>query len=342
MKTALITGISGQDGAYLAKFLLEKKYKIIGLDRRSSRSDSWRLNYLGINNKIILEYSDLIEISSMQRIFYKYNIDEVYNLAAQSFVASSFNTPITTCDVNALGVLRILEIIRNSKKKIKFYQASTSEMFGEVFKSSQNEITLFNPQSPYAISKIFGHYITQNYRKSYKIFACSGILFNHESPLRGEEFVTRKITVGLAKIINKEIDCLYLGNIDSKRDWGYAEDYVKAMWLMMQKKVANDYVIATNQSYSVKDFINEAVKYYGLEIFWKGKGLTQKAINKKNNKIIIKIDPKFYRPSEVNYLRGDARKAAKILKWKPKINFRKLVEIMSKADIKRHLKVENN
>ena len=342
MKTALITGISGQDGAYLAKFLLEKKYKIIGLDRRSSRSDSWRLNYLGINNKIILEYSDLIEISSMQRIFYKYNIDEVYNLAAQSFVASSFNTPVTTCDVNALGVLRILEIIRNSKKKIKFYQASTSEMFGEVFKSSQNEITLFNPQSPYAISKVFGHYITQNYRKSYKIFACSGILFNHESPLRGEEFVTRKITIGLAKIINKEIDCLYLGNIDSKRDWGYAEDYVKAMWLMMQKKVANDYVIATNQSYSVKDFINEAVKYYGLEIFWKGKGLAQKAINKKNNKIIIKIDPKFYRPSEVNYLRGDARKAAKILKWKPKINFRKLVEIMSKADIKRHFKVENN
>jgi GDPmannose 4,6-dehydratase len=342
MKTALITGISGQDGAYLAKFLLEKKYKIIGLDRRSSRSDSWRLNYLGINNKIILEYSDLIEISSMQRIFYKYNIDEVYNLAAQSFVASSFNTPISTCDVNALGVLRILEIIRNSKKKIKFYQASTSEMFGEFLKSSQNEITSFNPQSPYAISKIFGHYITQNYRKSYKIFACSGILFNHESPLRGEEFVTRKITVGLAKIINKEIDCLYLGNIDSKRDWGYAEDYVKAMWLMMQKKIANDYVIATNQSYSVKDFINEAVKYYGLEIFWKGKGLTQKAINKKNNKIIIKIDPKFYRPSEVNYLRGDARKAAKILKWKPKINFRELVEIMSKAYIKRHLKVEND
>ena len=342
MKTALITGISGQDGAYLAKFLLEKKYKIIGLDKRSSRSDSWRLNYLGINNKIILEYSDLTEISSMQRIFYKYNIDEVYNLAAQSFVASSFNTPISTCDVNALGVLRILEIIRNSKKKIKFYQASTSEMFGKVLKSSQNEITSFNPQSPYAISKIFGHYITQNYRKSYKIFACSGILFNHESPLRGEEFVTRKITVGLAKIINKEIDCLYLGNIDSKRDWGYAEDYVKAMWFMMQKKVANDYVIATNQSYSVKDFINEAVKYYGLEIFWKGKGLTQKAINKKNNKIIIKIDPKFYRPLEVNYLRGDARKAAKILKWKPKINFRKLVEIMSKADIKRHFKVENN
>jgi GDPmannose 4,6-dehydratase len=339
MKTALITGISGQDGAYLAKFLLEKKYKIIGLDRRSSRSDSWRLNYLGINNKILLEYSDLIEISSIQRVFYKYNIDEVYNLAAHSFVASSFNTPISTCDVNALGVLRILEIIRNSKKKIKFYQASTSEMFGEVFNSSQNEITSFNPQSPYAISKTFGHYITQNYRKSYKIFACSGILFNHESPLRGEEFVTRKITVGLAKIINKEIDCLYLGNIDSKRDWGYAEDYVKAMWLMMQKKIANDYVIATNQSYSVKDFINEAVKYYGLEIFWKGKGLKQKAVNKKNNKIIIRIDPKFYRPSEVNYLRGDARKAAKILKWKPKINFQQLVEIMSKADIKRHLKV---
>jgi GDPmannose 4,6-dehydratase len=342
MKTALITGISGQDGAYLAKFLLEKKYKIIGLDRRSSRNDSWRLNYLGINDKIIFEYSDLTEISSMQRIFCKYNINEVYNLAAQSFVASSFNTPISTCDVNALGVLRILEIIRNSKKKIKFYQASTSEMFGKVLKSSQNEKTPFNPQSPYAISKTFGHYITQNYRNSYNIFACSGILFNHESPLRGEEFVTRKITVGLAKIINKEIDCLYLGNINSKRDWGYAEDYVEAMWRMMQKKTPNDYVIATNKSYSVKDFINEAVKHYDLEIFWKGKGAKQKAINKKNNKVIVRIDPKFYRPSEVNFLRGDESKAKKILKWKPKINFKKLVEIMAKADINRFLKIDRN
>ena len=337
MKTALITGISGQDGAYLAKFLLKKRYKIIGLDRRSSRDDRWRLNYLGIENKIIFEYSDLTEISSIQRIFDKYKIDEVYNLAAQSFVGSSFDVPISTCDVNALGVLRILEVIRNKKRKIKFYQASSSEMFGEVLEIPQNENTPLNPQSPYAISKVFGHYIAQNYRNSYNMFVCSGILFNHESPLRGEEFVTRKITVGLAKIISGENSCLYLGNIDATRDWGYSEDYVEAMWLMMQKSKADDYVVATNKTYSVKDFINEAVKHYNLRIFWRGKGKNQVAVNKANNKVIIKIDSKFYRPSEVNFLKGDANKAKKILKWKPKVNFKKLVEIMSKADIKRNV-----
>ena len=337
MKVALITGISGQDGAYLAKFLLKKKYKIIGLDRRSSRDDRWRLNYLEIENQIIFEYSDLVEISSIQRIFNKYKIDEVYNLAAQSFVGSSFDVPISTCDVNALGVLRILEVIRNKKAKIKFYQASSSEMFGEVHEIPQNEHTPFNPRSPYAISKVFGHYISQNYRNSYNMFICSGILFNHESPLRGEEFVTRKVTVGLAKIITGEISCLYLGNINAKRDWGYSEDYVEAMWLMMQKNKADDYVVATNKTYSVKDFINEAVKHYNLKIFWRGKGKNQEAVNKKNNKVIIKIDSKFYRPSEVNFLKGNANKAKKILKWKPKVDFKKLVEIMSKADIKRNL-----
>jgi GDPmannose 4,6-dehydratase len=337
MKVALITGISGQDGAYLAKFLLKKNYKIIGLDRRSSRDDRWRLNYLEIENRIIFEYSDLVEISSIQRIFNKYKIDEVYNLAAQSFVGSSFDVPLSTCDVNALGVLRILEVIRNKKKKIRFYQASSSEMFGEVLEIPQNENTPLNPQSPYAISKVFGHYISQNYRNSYNMFICSGILFNHESPLRGEEFVTRKITVGLAKIIAGEISCLYLGNIDAKRDWGYAEDYVEAMWLMMQKNKADDYVVATNKTYSVKDFINEAAKHYNLKIFWRGKGKNQVAVNKENNKVIIKIDSKFYRPSEVNFLKGNANKAKKILKWKPKVDFKKLVEIMSKADIKRNL-----
>jgi len=337
MKVALITGISGQDGAYLAKFLLKKKYKIIGLDRRSSRDDRWRLNYLEIENQIIFEYSDLVEISSIQRIFNKYKIDEVYNLAAQSFVGSSFDVPISTCDVNALGVLRILEVIRNKKAKIKFYQASSSEMFGEVHEIPQNEHTPFNPRSPYAISKVFGHYISQNYRNSYNMFICSGILFNHESPLRGEEFVTRKVTVGLAKIITGEISCLYLGNINAKRDWGYSEDYVEAMWLMMQKNKADDYVVATNKTYSVKDFINEAVKHYNLKIFWRGKGKNQEAVNKKNNKVIIKIDSKFYRPSEVNFLKGNANKAKRILKWKPKVDFKKLVEIMSKADIKRNL-----
>ena len=337
MKTALITGISGQDGAYLSKFLLKKKYKIIGLDRRSSRDDRWRLNYLEVEKSITYEYLDLLEISSIERIFDKYKIDEVYNLAAQSFVASSFDVPISTCDVNGLGALRILEVIRNKNKKIKFYQASSSEMFGDVLEIPQNENTAFNPQSPYAISKVFAHYITQNYRTSYGIFACSGILFNHESPLRGEEFVTRKITLGLAKIVSGEINCLYLGNINAKRDWGYAEDYVEAMWKMMQMKKADDYVIAMNKTYSVKDFINEAVKHYNLKIIWKGKGVNERAINLQNNRTIIKINPKFFRPAEVNYLRGNPSKAKKILKWNPKVNFKELVEIMSKAEIKKIL-----
>ena len=337
MKTALITGISGQDGAYLSKFLLKKKYKIIGLDRRSSRDDRWRLNYLEVEKSITYEYLDLLEISSIERIFDKYKIDEVYNLAAQSFVASSFDVPISTCDVNGLGALRILEVIRNKNKKIKFYQASSSEMFGDVLEIPQNENTAFNPQSPYAISKVFAHYITQNYRTSYGIFACSGILFNHESPLRGEEFVTRKITLGLAKIVSGEINCLYLGNINAKRDWGYAEDYVEAMWKMMQMKKADDYVIAMNKTYSVKDFINEAVKHYNLKIIWKGKGVNERAINLQNNRTIIKINPKFFRPAEVNYLRGNPSKAKKILKWNPKVNFKELVEIMSKVEIKKIL-----
>jgi len=337
MKTAIITGISGQDGAYLAQFLLKKKYKIIGLDRRSSRDERWRLNYLGIEQKIIFEYIDLGDISSIERVFNKYKINELYNLAAQSFVGTSFDVPISTCDVNALGTLRVLEMIRNKNKQIKFYQASTSEMFGDVFETPQDENTKFNPQSPYAISKVFAHYITKNYRDSYNIFACSGILFNHESPLRGEEFVTRKITLGLAKIKAGKMSCLYLGNLNAKRDWGYAGDYVEAMWLMMQKKKADDYVISTNKSYSIKDFINEAVKYYNLKIIWKGKGINQQAINVETNKAIIKVDPKFFRPSEVHNLKGRADKAKKILKWKPKVNFKKLVEIMSKADIERVL-----
>ena len=337
MKTAIITGISGQDGAYLAQFLLKKKYKIIGLDRRSSRDERWRLNYLGINEKIIFEYIDLSDISSVERVFNKYKINELYNLAAQSFVGTSFDVPISTCDVNALGTLRVLEMIRNKNKQIKFYQASTSEIFGDVFETPQDENTKFNPQSPYAISKVFAHYITKNYRDSYNIFACSGILFNHESPLRGEEFLTRKITLGLAKIKAGKMSCLYLGNLNAKRDWGYAGDYVEAMWLMMQKKKADDYVIATNKSYSIKDFINEAVKYYNLKIIWKGKGINQQAINVETNKAIIKVDPKFFRPSEVDNLKGRADKAKKILKWKPKVNFKKLVEIMSKADIERVL-----
>jgi GDPmannose 4,6-dehydratase len=338
MKTALITGISGQDGCYLAKFLLSKNYKVVGLDRRSSRDSSWRLNYLGIINEIVIEYADLLETGSLQRIFDKYDIDEVYNLAAQSFVGTSFNTPITTCDVNSLGVLRMLEIIRNNKKKIKFYQASSSEMYGDVLKIPQNELTPFNPQSPYAISKLFSHFIVKNYRQSYGIFACSGILFNHESPLRGEEFVTRKITTGLSQIMAGKKKILKLGNIYAKRDWGYAPEYVEAMWKMLQKNQADDYVISTNKSFTIKYFINQAAKHFNMKLIWRGKGLNEHAINIKNNKIIIKIDPKFYRPAEVNILLGDSKKAQKILKWKSKVNINELIKIMAEADINRILK----
>ena len=329
-KTAFITGVSGQDGAYLAKLLLSKKYQVVGLDRRSSRNNDWRLKFLGIENKIIREYCELSEFSSLQRIFekYKYNVDEVYNLAAQSFVGSSFDTPISTSDVNAFGPLRILEIIRSSKKKIKFYQASTSEMFGNNGSQSLDENSFFNPQSPYAISKLYAHHITQNYRNSYGIFSCSGILFNHESPLRGEEFVTRKIVLGLINILKKKQSCLYLGNIHTKRDWGYAEDYVEAMWKMLQAKKPKDYVVATNKAYSVKDFANRVCKYLQIKITWRGTGLKEEAINLENNKTIIKISKKFYRPSDVFFLKGNFSKIKKELGWQPRHNLDDLVKFM--------------
>ena len=327
-KTALITGISGQDGAYLAQFLLKKNYKVIGTDRRSARSNNWRLIELNIENKVILEDLDITEINNLIRIFQKYNIDEIYNLAAQSFVKSSFDNPIQTSLVNAMAPLSFLEIIRNQKKKIKFYQASTSEMFGKHKINKQNEKTNFHPRSPYATSKTFAHYSVQNYREAYNIFAVSGILFNHESPLRGEEFITRKITIGLAKI--------KLGNIYAKRDWGFAGDYVEAMWKMMQNKIPKDYVIATGQNHSVKDFINMTTKILNLKTQWVGKGLNEKLINKLNKKIIIEIDKKYFRPTEVENLKGDYLKAKKDLKWKPKTNFKNLVKMMIEADLKRN------
>ena len=338
MKTALITGIAGQDGAYLAKLLLKKNYKVIGLDRRSSRDDRWRLEYLDIRNKVTIEYADLTEINSIYRIFKKYKINEVYNLGAQSFVASSFLAPITTCDVNALGTLRILEIIKDLDKNIKFYQASSSEMYGRVLEKKQNEKTPFNPISPYAVSKLFSYYITKNYRESYDMFACNGILFNHESPLRGEEFVTRKITTTLAKISAGKSKCLYLGNIDSKRDWGYAGDYVEAIWKILQQNKPSDYVVSTGKTYSVKEFVTLAASFFEMKIIWKGKGYNEVGIDKKSNKVIIKIDKKLYRPTEVSYLVGDASKAKKDLKWKPKHNIYSLVKMMCEADIKTYRK----
>ena len=332
-KIALITGISGQDGAYLAKFLLKKKYKVIGVERRSARSNNWRLERLEIANKVAIEDVDIKEINNLIRLFNKYKIDEVYNLAAQSFVQSSFQNPIETSQVNAIGVLNILEIIRNSKRKIKFYQASTSEMFGKHGKKNQDEKTIFHPRSPYATSKTFAHYSVQNYRESYNLHAVNGILFNHESPLRGEEFITRKITLGLAKIYLGKQKILKIGNIYSKRDWGYAEDYIEAMWKMTQNKTPKDYVIATGKNHSVKQFINECVKILKLSTKWIGKGLNEKLVNKKNNQTLISIDKRYFRPAEVDNLKGNFNKAKRELKWKPKTSFKNLVKMMIESDL---------
>ena len=333
-KIALITGVSGQDGAYLSKLLLEKNYKVVGTDRRSARASNWRLKRLGIENKIIFEEMEIGEIYEVDRIFNKYNFDEVYNLAAQSFVGTSFNSPLNTANITGLGVLRILETIKAKNKRIKFYQASSSEMFGDVLENFQSEKTPLNPQSPYAIAKVFGHYMTQNYRESYGMYAVSGILFNHESPLRGEEFVTRKIIIGLIKIIKGDLDYLELGNINAKRDWGFAKEYVEAMWLMLQQKKPEDYVVSTGKTYSIKDFINKAVKILNLKTKWTGKGLNEKLLNTSNGKIIVKINPKFFRPAEVNILKGNASKARTKLKWVPKTNLENLIKIMINDELK--------
>jgi len=334
-KIALITGISGQDGAYLAELLLNKNYIVVGSDRRSARNDQWRLRKLKIENKIIFEELELAEVFEAERLFKKYNFDEVYNLAAQSFVKSSFSSPINTSNVTGLGAVRILECIRNISPKTKFYQASSSEMYGDILEKKQNEKTPFNPQSPYAISKLYAHYMTSNYRKSYNLFAVSGILFNHESPLRGEEFITKKIVKGFVEIINNQKKFLEVGNIHAKRDWGFAEEYVEAMWLMLQRKTPKDYVISTGKTYSVKDFIDLVVKYLNLKTRWVGKGINQKLINKKNNKTLLKISKKYFRPAEVNILLGDSAKAKKELKWKAKTNLKQLVKIMVDDEIKK-------
>ena len=332
-KTALITGISGQDGAYLAEFLLKKNYRVIGIERRSARNLNWRLEKLSISDKIIIEDSDIKEVNNLIRIFQKYKVHEVYNLAAQSFVKSSFDNPIETTLVNAVGTLNLLETIRNQNAKIKFYQASTSEMFGEHGKKKQNELTNFHPRSAYATSKTFSHFTVQNYREAFKMFAVNGILFNHESPLRGEEFITRKISLGLAKIISGKQKILKLGNIYAKRDWGYAKDYVEAMWKMLQVKKPEDFVIATGKTYSVKEFINKSVKILNLNTKWVGNGLNEKLIDLNKKKPIIIIDKSYFRPAEVNILRGDYSKAKRILKWSPKTNLDDLAKIMLKSDL---------
>ena len=334
-KTALITGGAGQDGSYLASFLLKKNYRVVLADRRNSRSDNWRHKFLGIENKLIYEDFDLADFDSIFRIFKKFKFNEVYNLAAQSFVKSSFETPISTANVTALGALRILEVIRITNKKIKFYQASSSEMIGNTNSKIQNEKAILNPRSPYAAAKVFAHNITKNYRDAYNMYACSGILFNHESPLRGEEFVTRKISKGLCEIKLNKKKILELGNLDSKRDWGFAGDYVEGMWKMLQQKKPNDYVLATNKTYSVRDFVNLSCDYLKIKIKWVGKNEKEKAIDLNKNKIIIKVNTTYYRPSYVHFLKGDYSKEKKILKWKPKILFKDLVKLMISEDLKR-------
>jgi len=331
-KTALITGVSGQDGAYLSKLLLEKGYRVIGGDRRTASGSLWRLKELGIEKDVEITDFELAEFTNIYRVIEKYKPDQVYNLAAQSFVSASFEMPTMTSDITGLGVVRILEAVKQINPDIKFYQASTSEMFGQIVEKKQSETTPFYPRSPYGVAKLFAHWMTINYRESYNMFTSSGILFNHESPLRGEEFVTRKITTGLSKIKLGQLDYLELGNIKSKRDWGYAADYVEAMYLMLQHDTPGDFVVATGVNHSIKDFVNAACNELNIEIEWVGEGLGEKAIYVSTGKVIIKMNKKYYRPAEVDVLLGDPSKAKKILNWQPKTSFEELVSIMVRAD----------
>ena len=335
MKKALITGITGQDGAYLTKLLLDKGYEVYGAFRRTAGLNLNGLKYVGVDDKVQYLPLELLEFTNIYRAIEKVQPDEIYNLGAQSFVALSFEEPIYTADVAALGALRVLEAIRAVKPNTKFYQASSSEMFGKVQAIPQNEKTPFYPRSPYAASKLFAHWITVNYRESYGIFACSGILFNHESPLRGLEFITRKVTDGIVRIKNGLQDKIVLGNIDSKRDWGYAQEYVEAMWLMLQQEKPDDFVIASGETHSVREFVELACKTVGFDIVWKGKGLEEKGIDKKTGKALIEISSKFFRPAEVDILLGDCSKARERLGWQPRTKFQDLVSIMVDADIKR-------
>ena len=335
-KKALIFGITGQDGSYLTEFLLKKKYIVHGIKRRSSSLNTERVDHIyEKNNKsFFLHYGDVTDAISINKLINLIKPDEIYNLSAQSHVAVSFMIPNYTANVDALGCLNILEAIKslNLIKKVKFYQAGTSEMFGKVVETPQTEKTPFYPRSPYGVSKVFSHWMTINYREAYNMFACNGILFNHESPRRGETFVTRKITIGLTKIKLGLQKKLVLGNLNAKRDWGHAKDYVEAQWLMLQQKTPDDFVIATGKNYSVKYFINIVAKELNMKIFWRGKGIKEKAYDKNNN-IIIECNKKYFRPSEVQTLLGNPLKAKKILKWQPKISIKQLAKEMVQNDL---------
>jgi GDPmannose 4,6-dehydratase len=338
IKKALITGISGQDGAYLAENLLERGYKVFGTYRRTSSVNFWRLEELGIKNHpslTLVEY-DLTDLGNTISLLDKIEPDEIYNLAAQSFVGVSFEQPITTANITGLGPVHILEAIRLVNKKIKFYQASTSEMFGEVQSIPQTEETDFYPRSPYGVAKLYAHWMTINYRESYGIFGSSGILFNHESPLRGQEFVTRKITDSLAKIKLGKLDVLELGNLDAKRDWGFAKDYVEGMRLILQAKEPDTFVLATNVTTTIRDFVKMAATAADIDLAFEGSGENEIAIDTKTNKTLIRINPAFYRPAEVELLIGDPKKAEDILGWKPTTALGELCNIMVEADLRRN------
>ncbi len=335
-KKALLTGVTGQDGSYLAELLLEKGYEVYGLQRRASMPNTFRVDHLtGEKNgdRFFMTYADLSDSSNLLRVINKVQPDEIYNIGAQSHVGVSFDIPEYTANINALGPLRILEVLRNLHLPAKFYQASSSEMFGDVLETPQKETTPFNPQSPYGLSKVFAFHITKIFRTGYGIFASNGILFNHESPRRGFNFVTRKITLGLSRIKLGLSGELHLGNLDAKRDWGFSKDYVEAIWLILQHEKPDDFVIATGETHSVREFVVEAGKHLGMDIEWKGSGIKEIGIDCKTGKTVIRIDPQYFRPNEVNFLQGDSSKARKMLGWNPKTTFSALAKLMAEEDL---------
>ncbi len=347
-KVALISGITGQDGSYLAELLLQKGYNIHGIIRRSSSSNTERIEHLYHNNdelrnkRVFLHYGDLTDSSNLNRLVEKIQADEIYNLGAQSHVQVSFEVPEYTAEVDGIGTLRFLDAIRENRSNTKFYQASTSELFGLVQEVPQTEKTPFYPRSPYGVSKLFSYWITVNYREAYNIFASNGILFNHESERRGKSFVTRKVSIGVSKIILGLEDILLLGNLDSKRDWGYAPEYVEGMWRMLQTDLPDDFVLATNETHTVREFIEESFKVLGQEIYWEGIGINEKGILKSTKKEVIGIDKRYFRPTEVDLLIGDYSKAKQILDWMPKTTFKELVKTMVISDFEKIKSNYNN
>lgn len=331
MKSALITGITGQDGSYLAELLLEKGYQIYGIMRRKSTVDYGNIAHL--KDKITLLYADMTDLVSLVTAMKKSQADEVYNLAAQSFVATSWDTPVGTAEIDGIGVTNMLEAIRTVKPEARFYQASTSEMFGLVQEIPQKESTPFYPRSPYGVAKLYGHWITKNYRESYNMYACSGILFNHESERRGEEFVTRKITMAAAKISKGLQEYVELGNMSAKRDWGHSQDYVRAMYLMLQQDAPDDYVISTGETHEVREFVTLAFQAAGMELEWKGEGVNESAVIRGTEKTVVKVNPKYFRPAEVELLIGDCSKAEKELGWKREVSYKQLIDRMVRHDI---------